>query len=167
MNELIVSKQYPPERFNNLVPMQTVTNIAQIHKPVINTVQISTDHENDKEIYLQDKGKANSDGWALTKKGLVKLMRAAGIKIVSTKAELPTVCQKCAEVNKNVGRAINCGACTNKDVKYSCTISVPQLTGEPMIYEASKEIVVEDETANMSQSQKANFMKFRTEMCES
>ena len=166
MNELIVSKQYPAEKYNNLVPMQTVTNIAEIHKPVINTVEISI-NENDKEIYLQDKNKANSDGWALTKKGLTKLMRAAGIKILYTKSELPSVCQKCAEVNRNIGRAINCGACQNKDVKFSCAISVPQLTGDPMVYEASKEIVVEDETANMTAAQKSNFMKFRTEMCES
>lgn len=66
-NALQITAQYPAERFNLLVPMQTVAEIAEIHKPVMNAVQIST-NEADKEIYLQDKNKRNADGWALTKK---------------------------------------------------------------------------------------------------
>lgn len=41
-NALQITTQYPPERFNLLVPMQTVAEIAEIHKPVMNAVQIST-----------------------------------------------------------------------------------------------------------------------------
>lgn len=70
-NALQITAQYPAERYNLLVPMQTVAEIADIHKPVMNAVQIST-NEADKEIYLQDKSKKNADGWALTKKGLPK-----------------------------------------------------------------------------------------------
>ena len=92
-NTLQITAQYPAERYNLLVPMQTVAEIAEIHKPVMNAVQIST-NEADKEIYLQDRSKAKADGWALTKKGLNKLMRAAGIKILGTRPIIPSTCQK-------------------------------------------------------------------------
>lgn len=164
-NALQITTQYPADRYNLLVPMQTVAEIAEIHKPVMNAVQIST-REEDKEIYLQDKNKKNADGWALTKKGLNKLMRAAGIKILGTRPIIPSTCQKCAEVNRNIGRPVNCGACGNKDVKFEARISVPQLTGESIEIVAHKEIIVQDVTAGMTELQKKEFLKFRSEMCE-
>lgn len=164
-NALQITAQYPADRFNLLVPMQTVAEIAEIHKPVMNAVQISTS-DADKEIYLQDKNKRNADGWALTKKGLNKLMRAAGIKILGTRPIIPATCQKCAEVNKSIGRPVNCGDCGNKDVKFEARISVPQLTGENIEIVAHKEIIVVDATAGMSDKQRKEFLKFRSEMCE-
>ena len=140
-NTLQITQQYPAERFNLLVPMQTVAEIADIHKPVMNAVQISTNLD-DGEIYVQEKAKsawtdrngnphpATPAKYALTKKGLNKLMRAAGIKILGTRPIIPSTCQKCAEVNRSIGRPVNCGACGNKDVKFEARISVPQLTGE-------------------------------------
>ena len=113
-NALQITQQYPAERFNLLVPMQTVAEIADIHKPVMNVVQISTNPA-DKEIYEQEKATrewtgrdgqhhpAKPAGWALTKKGLNKLMRAAGIKILNTRPVVPSTCQKCAEVNRGIG----------------------------------------------------------------
>lgn len=164
-NALQITAQYPAERYNLLVPMQTVAEIAEIHKPVMNAVQIST-NEADKEIYLQDKNKRNADGWALTKKGLNKLMRAAGIKILGTRPIIPSTCQKCAEVNRSIGRPVNCGACGNKDVKFEARISVPQLTGENIEIVAHKEIIVADVTVGMTEFQAKEFLKFRSEMCE-
>lgn len=164
-NALQITAQYPADRYNLLVPMQTVAEIAEIHKPVINAVQIST-NEADKEIYLQDRNKRDSDGWALTKKGLNKLMRAAGIKILSTRPITPSVCQKCAEVNRSIGRPVNCGACGNKDVKFEARISVPQLTGENIEIVAHKEIIVQDVIVGMTEKQRTEFLKFRSETCE-
>ena len=164
-NTLQITTQYPAERFNLLVPMQTVAEIAEIHKPVMNVVKISTNLA-DKEIYLQDKSKKDADGWALTKKGLNKLMRAAGIKILGTRPIVPSTCQKCAEVNRSIGRPVNCGTCGNKDVKFEARISVPQLTGENIEFVAHKEIIVVDATAGMSDNQRKEFLKFRSEMCE-
>lgn len=164
-NALQITAQYPADRYNLLVPMQTVAEIAEIHKPVINAVQIST-NEADKEIYLQDRSKRESNGWALTKKGLNKLMRAAGIKILSTRPITPSVCQKCAEVNRSIGRPVNCGACGNKDVKFEARISVPQLTGENIEIVAHKEIIVQDVIVGMTEKQRTEFLKFRSETCE-
>ena len=176
-NALQITTQYPAERYNLLVPMQTVAEIAEIHKPVMNAVQISTNPAY-KEIYEQEKaseawtgrdGKrhpAKPAGWALTKKGLNKLMRAAGIKILGTRPIIPSTCQKCAEVNRNIGRPVNCGACGNKDVKFEARISVPQLTGENIEIVAHKEIIVQDVTDGMTENQRKEFLKFRNEMCE-
>lgn len=176
-NALMITQQYPAERYNLLVPMQTVAEIADIHKPVMNVVQISTNPA-DKEIYEQEKASkawtgrdgrqhpAKPAGWALTKKGLNKLMRAAGIKILGTRPIVPSTCQKCAEVNKGIGRPVNCGACPNKDVKFEARISVPQLTGGNIEIVAHKEIIVQDVTDGMSDAQRKEFLKFRSEMCE-
>lgn len=88
---LTIAQQYPPAQYNLLVPMQTVTEIADIQKPVMNSVKISTDL-NDGEIYEMEKAKdewrdskgyvhkATPAKYALTKKGLTKLMRAAGME---------------------------------------------------------------------------------------
>ena len=57
-NALQITQQYPAERFNLLVPMQTVAEIADIHKPVMNVVQISTNPA-DKEIYEQERARRN------------------------------------------------------------------------------------------------------------
>lgn len=175
---LAIAQQYPAAKYNLLVPMQTVTEIAEIHKPVMNSVEISTDL-NDKEIYVQEKAK---DAWtdnrnrthpatpalyALTKKGLTKLMRAAGIKILSSRPVVPSTCQKCANVNASIGKPVRCGSCPNKDVKYEVRISVPQLTGENIDIVAHKEIIVDDVVADMTDKQRAEFLKFRNEMCES
>ena len=171
-NALMITQQYPAERYNLLVPMQTVAEIADIHKPVMNAVQISTNLA-DKEIYEQEKAKsawkdrpATPAGYALTKKGLNKLMRAAGIKILGTRPIIPSACQKCAEVNRSIGRPVNCGACGNKDVKFEARISVPQLTGENIEIVAHKEIIVQDVTDGMGDTQRKEFLKFRSEMCE-
>ena len=168
---LTIAQQYPPAQYNLLVPMQTVTEIADIQKPVMNSVKISTDL-NDGEIYEMEKGKgyvhkATPAKYALTKKGLTKLMRAAGIKILSSRPVVPSTCQKCAEVNRSIGKPIRCGGCPNKDVKHEVRISVPQLTGENVTIVAHKEIAVDDVTAGMTEKQRAEFMKFRSEMCES
>lgn len=176
-NALVITQQYPAERYNLLVPMQTVAEIAEIHRPVMNVVQISTNPA-DKEIYEQEKGSeawtgrdgkqhpAKTAGWALTKKGLNRLMRAAGIKILGTRPIIPSTCQKCAEVNRNIGRPVNCGTCGNKDVKFEARISVPQLTGESIEIVAHKEIIVQDVTDGMTDMQRREFLKFRSEMCE-
>lgn len=163
---LSIAQNYPVDRFNLLVPMATVTEIAEIQKPVMNVVQISTAPA-DKEIYLQEKGyDGKPDGYALTKKGLMRLMRAAGIKIIETRAVIPSTCQKCVEVNRNIGRPVSCGNCGNKDVRYEAKISVPQLTGENVEFVAHKEINIADVTNDMKPKQMSEFLKFRAEMCE-
>lgn len=169
---LVITNQYPADKYNLLVSMQTVAEIAEIHKPVMNVVYIST-NPGDKEIYEQEKGYTDKSGravppkYAIAKKGLTKLMRAAGIKILSSRPVVPSTCQKCAQVNAGIGKPVRCGACPNKDVKYEVRISVPQLTGENIDVVAHKEIIVDDVVRGMTDKQAQEFLKFRAEMCES
>lgn len=160
-NALTITEQFPEGKYNLLVPIKTVAEIAEIHKPVMNVVYISTELA-DKEIYLQNK----PDDWALTKKALTKLMTAAGIKVLKSEPMLPTKCEKCAAVNRGIGKPVNCGACPNKDVKHQVVISMPQLTGENVQVVGTKEILFDDVTATMTEAQKKEFTKFRSEMCE-
>lgn len=170
-NALAITSQYPVDKFNLLVPIQTVAEISDIHRPVMNVVTISTNLE-DREIYLYEKaktedGKRKPARYAITKKGLTKLMRAAGIRILGSRPVVPTTCQKCAEINRGIGKPVHCGSCPNKDVKYECCVGVPQLTGESLDIVVHKEIIVEDACAGMKPAQKAEFLRFRAEICES
>lgn len=165
-NALTITQSYPKEKFNLLVSMDTVAEIAAVHKPVMNVVTIST-NPNDKEIYVQQKAYNDSPNlYAITKKGLNKLMRAAGIKIISSRPINPSTCEKCAQINQSIGQPVSCGACGNKDVAYEVVIEVPQLTGENIQFVAHKEISIAEVTAGMTERQKAEFMKFRSEICE-
>lgn len=51
-------------------------------------------------------------------------------------------------------------------MKFEARISVPQLTGESIEIVAHKEIIVQDVTDGMSEAQRKEFLKFRSEMCE-
>lgn len=159
-NALTISKAYPAEKFNVLVPIQTVTEIAEIQKPVMNVVYISTNYD-DGEIYNQ-RGKP-----ALSRKGLLKLMRAAGIRIISSEKVLPSTCMKCREVNQAIGKPVNCYRCGNKDVAVTVTVLAPQLTGQDIMYKCTREINVDDATAGMKDAEKQQFLQFRAEHAES
>lgn len=176
---LEIAKQYTEQTHNLLIPIKTVAEIAEIQKPVMNVVYISTNLD-DKEIYIQEKeskGYRDKDEkwvnqyvapkYALTKKGLNKLARAAGIKILNTSPVIPSTCQKCIAVNGKIGTAVKCGECKNQDVKFQVKISVPQLTGENIEYVAHKEICIMTETIDMTEKQKSQYIKFRNEICES
>ena len=137
----------------------------------MNSVKISTDL-NDGEIYEMEKAK---DEWRDSKgyvhkadpgqvppspKGSHQAHASRRIKILSSRPVVPSTCQKCAEVNRSIGKPIRCGGCPNKDVKHEVRISVPQLTGENVTIVAHKEIAVDDVTAGMTEKQRAEFMKF-------
>jgi hypothetical protein len=169
---LTITEKYPENKYNLLIPMKTVAEIADIHRPVMNEVYIST-NLNDNEIYLQKAAQAAYNGfpatpdkYALTAKGLTKLMRAAGIQMVYRKSILPSTCQKCREVNMVLGVQIQCHKCDNKDVKCECCISMPQLSGENLHIVAEKELIYAEEIAIMKKpKQIEEFTKFRTEHC--
>ena len=95
-NALQITQQYPAERFNLLVPMQTVAEIARYSQARDERgadfhqrrTRKSTSRKRARRNGRGRTGKhhpAKPAGWALTKKGLNKLMRAAGIKILNTR----------------------------------------------------------------------------------
>ncbi|MBO5610617.1 MAG: hypothetical protein J5929_09670 [Eubacterium sp.] len=162
MNELSIVKQFPPEKFNLLGNTMVATKVPDIMAPVAQAVKLSPNPD-DGDVYIQDK---KNNLLAITKNGLKKLADGAGIKMINSEHVLPTTCQKCAAVNRSAGKVVQCGTCSNKDVAFKVTISVPQLTGEVLYVTDTNEINVDTATAGMSAAQKGQFMKFINQICE-
>lgn len=177
MNNTALSliEQYPKKDFTLLVPIEKTANISEIQAPVISAVKISTNLE-DNEIYIQTKEKkAYEDGkgyhpaeparYALTKKGLNKLASAAGIEKLEPEQLIPSTCQKCAMINQSSNKMAPCGTCSNRDVRYRVTISVPQISGPAILVSDESEINVELKTSGMSDYQKNEYMKTLAGRC--
>lgn len=177
MNELIISKEYPAEKYNLLGNTEVMVEVPDIKSPVVQAVRLNPDPRKG-DVYIQQKAKedytdkkgnyhpASPNLYAITKNGLKKLADGAGIKMVSSEHVIPTTCQKCVAVNQNSGKIVQCGNCKNKDVAYRVTISVPQLTGEVLTVEDTHETIVENVTSGMTPNQKAEFMKHLPQICE-
>ncbi len=177
MNELIISQQYPADKYNLLGDTDVMAKIPDIKSPVVQAVKLNV-RPGGGDVYIQQKasrewtdenGKlhpATPDLYAITKNGLKKLADGAGIKMVCSEHVIPSTCQKCVAVNQHSGKVVQCGNCKNKDVAYRVTVSVPQLTGEVLTVEDTHEIIVENVVPGMSAKQRAEFMKHMPQICE-
>lgn len=177
MNEISISKNYPAEKYNLLGNTEVIVKVPDIKSPVVQAVRLDTNPKKG-DVYIQQKAKnsytdkkgnfhpATPDLYAITKNGLKKLADGAGIKMVSSEHVIPTTCQKCVAVNQNSGKVVQCGNCRNKDVAYRVTISVPQLTGEVLTVEDTHETIVDNVTPDMTEKQKAEFLKHLPQICE-
>ena len=177
MNELMISQQYPAEKYNLLGNTDIIVKIPDIKSPVVQAVKLNV-RPGGGDVYIQQKankewtdgnGKyhpATPDLYAITKNGLKKPADGAGIKMVSSEHVIPSTCQKCVAVNQHSGQIVQCGNCKNKDVAYRVTISVPQLTGEILTVEDTHEIIVENVVPGMTGKQRAEFMKHMPQICE-
>lgn len=173
---LSIVEQYPSDKYTLLVPIEKTACISEIQQPILSAVKISTKLD-DNEIYIQTKAKngyKDSRGnwhepeparYALTKRGLNRLASAAGIEKLATEQLVPSTCNKCALVNRGLGKAAPCGTCGNKDVRYRVTISVPQISGPAIIMVEENEINVEAKTRGMSAAQKEEFIKTVAARC--
>ena len=177
MNELSISKQYPAENYNLLGNTDVMVEVPDIKSPVVQVVKLNPD-PNKGDVYIQQKANgawtdrqgnhhpATPNLYAITKNGLKKLADGAGIKMLSSEHVVPTTCQKCVAVNQHSGKVIQCGNCSNQDVAYKVTISVPQLTGEILTVGDTHEIIVNNVTPGMTDKQRIEFMKHLPQICE-
>jgi len=177
MYELSITKDYPAQDYNLLGNTNIIVQIPDIKTPVVQAVTLDADPKKG-DVYIQQKGSKPWTGnngvqhagtetkYALTKVGLGKLADKAGIKMISSEQVIPSTCRKCVAVNSHVGKFINCGKCTNKDIAFRVTIAVPQLTGEILTFDDTNEIIVENATAGMSKEQRTQFMKYMPQICE-
>lgn len=158
---LAIAQQYPPDKYNLLIPVRTMQELSPLHKVVINEVQISSDPKQ-KDTYSQ------SGGLALTKNGLMKLMAAANIQIIDSRPVPTQRCNKCIEIAQRTRQAPKCFECPYiDDVAHQVTIAVPEPSGTYRTVRATKEIRMEDAKATMKDSEFKQFAKFKTEHCES
>jgi len=158
---LAIAKDYPADKFNLLIPVRTMQELSPLHKVVINEVQISSDPRL-KDTYPQ------SGGLALTKNGLMKLMAAANIQIIDSHPVPTQRCNKCIEIAQRTKQAPKCFECPYiDDIAHQVTIAVPEPSGTSRIVKATKELRMEDEKAKMKDAEFKQFVKFKTEHCES
>lgn len=149
---LIQMNQYPEEKFNRLVPMETIQELSSMHKIILNTVKVSTNSD-DGDVYIQTKGyKDTPDKLALTQKGLSKLMTAAGISVVDTTPITPSTVKNAIEMAKAIGKIV---PYDNRDTAHEVTVRVPQPSGGYQYITKSAEMIVED-LKNLFREQKKN-----------
>lgn len=177
MHELSIINQYPVDKYNLLGNADIIVKIPDIKSPVVQSIKLNP-NPGAGDVYIQQKAAkeytdrngrvhpATPNLYAITKNGLKKLADGAGIKMISSEHVIPTTCQKCVAVNQHSGKVVQCGNCSNKDVAYHVTISVPQLTGEVLTVEDTHEIIVDNTTPGMTEKQKAEFMKHLPQICE-
>lgn len=158
---LAIAQQYPPDKYNLLIPVRTMQELSPLHKLVINEVQIDTAKES-KDTYLQN------GEHALSKKALMKLMAAANIQVIESKPIPTQRCNKCIEIAQRTRQAPKCFECPYiDDVAYQVTIAIPEPSGTYRMVRATKEIRMEDAKSSMTEAQFKQFKPFRTEQCES
>ena len=158
---LAVINEYPPDKYNVLIPVKTIQEISPIHKVIINQVQIDPNPDK-KDVYAEKNGEL-----ALTKKGLAKLMAGANIQVINSETVAPTACKRCMEIAQRTRLAPRCGDCPSRDdVAHQVVIAVPEPSGTWRMVRGTKELRTEDERASMTDKQFKKFFPYRTEHCE-
>lgn len=158
-----IINEYPAERYNTLIPVKSIQEIGPLHRIVVNEVQISPNPDK-KDVYLQDKNKSE---YALTKKGLAKLMAGGNVQVIESKSILPKKCERCAEIAKSTKQAPKCFECPHSDdIAHQVTIAVPQPDGTLRMVRGTKEIRMNDAKASMTDNQFRQFKPFAAEQCE-
>ena len=164
-NTYNIFNNFPPERFNLLIPVQTLQEINPIYKIVINTVNISTD-VNDKEIYRESKAPGDNM-YALTHLALLKLSKAANGQVIDIKTVRPKVCEKCIDIVKATQQAPACGSCPcANNVAVEVTMKFPELSGGWRIQKATREIDFSS-ISGQKEGQLAKVKEFAKEHAES
>lgn len=159
---LTISQEYPKDKYNLLIPVKSMHEISPIHKVIINEVKIDSD-EKGKDVYKEKNGE-----FALSKKGLSKLMAAANIQLIDSRSTPPQKCERCFQMAERTRIAPRCGDCDYADdVAYQITLAVPEPSGTYRMVKATKELRMKDEKGRMSDKQFTSFFPYRTEQCES
>lgn len=144
---IVQLNQYPPEKYNVLIPVTSLQVMNNLQKVIVNTVQLDADPNNSKDIYKEK----SSGKFAITAVGGMKLAAAANISIIESRSEQPEVCKRCIEMAAKTGTPQSCGNCPHQyDVKYSVTIRVPEPGGGFRKVTESKEIDCTIEKQGMS-----------------
>lgn len=137
-----ILNSYPEDKYNLLIPVQSMQEINPIYKMVVNTVKISTNLA-DKDIYEEKNAKEQGGPrmFALTHKALMKLFAAANGQIVESKRVRTRTCENCIDIVKATNKAPACGNCAARaNVAVRVTIKLPELSGGWRLIQATREI---------------------------
>jgi hypothetical protein len=102
IEEFLIDYEKSPGWFNMLTPIQSIQEISQIYRPVINLHFVSTDLE-DNQIYVQKNAKKpdgssyNETRYSISRRGLLLLSSAADCHFLNTetKYNAETECFQC------------------------------------------------------------------------
>ena len=142
-----IFQEFPNQKYNPLIPVQSFTQLSPFHKLAVNVVRLSTD-PGDKDIYPERNGE-----YAITKKGLMTLMAAANIQAIAAHAVSPSGCRRCMNIAKQTRIPPNCSECPKRnDVAWEVVLSIPNLSGGHRRVMASREFICKDEWEKISQS---------------
>lgn len=160
---IVQLNQYPPDKYNVLIPVTSMQVMSNLQKVIVNTVQLDADPEKSKDIYREK----SSGKFAITAVGGMKLAAAANISIIESKSVQTEVCTKCVNMARATGKAPNCGTCQHAyDVKYSVTIRVPEPGGGFRNVTETKEIDCTIEKQGMTEPQFKRFLPHRGSIAE-
>ena len=92
---IVQLNEYPPDKFNVLIPVTTMQVMSNLQRIIVNKVQLDVaDPENSKDIYREK----SSGKYAITKVGGMKLAAAANISIVETESGMTDGCKRCVDM---------------------------------------------------------------------
>ena len=98
---IVQLNEYPPDKFNVLIPVTTMQVMSNLQRIIVNKVQLDVaDPENSKDIYREK----SSGKYAITKVGGMKLAAAANISIVETESGMTDGCKRCVDMARAVGK---------------------------------------------------------------
>jgi|LSQX01.2.fsa_nt_gb hypothetical protein len=133
-----ILNDYPQDKYNLLIPVQSIQEVNPIYRLVVNMVKVSTD-EGDKDIYREKN--AGEGMFALTHQALTKLFTAANGQIVETTRVRTRTCENCIEIVKATGKAPSCGGCAARsNVAVRVTIKLPEMSGGWRLIQMTREM---------------------------
>ena len=162
---IVQLNEYPPDKFNVLIPVTTMQVMSNLQRIIVNKVQLDvSDPENSKDVYREK----SSGKYAITKVGGMKLAAAANISIVDTESGMTDGCKRCVDMARAVGKPKACGTCPAQyNVAVTVTIRVPEPSGGFRLMKATREIDCAAEKESMTDAQYKRFLPHRTAMAES
>lgn len=164
---IVQLNNYPPDRYNVLIPVTSMQVMSNMQRIVVNEVRLDTNVDQNgsgRDIYKEK----SSGKFAITKVGGMKLAAAANISIVASESVQPDVCTKCVQMAKATSKAQPCGNCPHQyDVKYLVTIRVPEPSGGFRLIADHKEIDCSMEKGSMTEAQYKRFLPHRASIAES
>ncbi|OPZ65927.1 MAG: hypothetical protein BWY85_00286 [Firmicutes bacterium ADurb.Bin506] len=162
---IVQLNEYPPDKFNVLIPVTTMQVMSNLQRIIVNKVQLDVSRPDDSKDVYKEK---SSGKYAITKVGGMKLAAAANISIVDTESGMTDGCKRCVDMARAVGKPKACGTCPAQyNVAVTVTIRVPEPSGGFRMMKATREIDCAAEKESMTDAQYKRFLPHRTAMAES
>lgn len=151
-NELSIIGDYPSNKYNSLIPITTIQQVSDMHKVIVNQVKLSKNEDAYFDKY--------ANVWILKKVAILKLMAAANIRIIESKAIPTQSFKEATEMARAIGKVVEYD---KRDVAHQVTLEVPDMNGGYRPVTGTKEIVFSELP---SDRQTKEMLKHKRAHCE-